>query len=129
MIMNTHYDSNSPMPDPIDDLLRRSLTALDDSARLPSNFAYRVAMKAAEEAAARAARTRRRERLMGWIVPSVAAILVVASIVWALPTLPAMLLDSFKGEGMWIGLGGVGVALLALDYMLRRKLAAKRLRR
>ena len=126
-------------PDPIDQLLKQSVSNLDRSPGLPSNFAHRMAMLAAEKAAANAAKRRRREHLMSWFIPVVAAIAAIVAIVFTLPTLPSFIVDSVK-EGaqasanhsnisLW-GLIAASVSLLVLiDSLLRRRLARRSYRR
>lgn len=126
-------------PDPIDQLLKQSVSNLDRSPGLPSNFAHRMAMLAAQQAAASAEKRRRRDKLMSWIIPVAAAIAAIIAIVFTLPTLPAMIVDSVKESAethvntsnlsIW-GLIAAAVSLLVLiDSLLRRRLARRSYRR
>lgn len=128
-------NENRLTPDPLDNLISRSVDRLDRSPGLPSNFAYRMAMMATEKRSARAAASRRRERIMSWAVPAAMAAVAIAALVWAVPTLPGMLnesisesaRDSVSGSSlsMWGLIAGAVVALMALEGFLRRRLAKK----
>lgn len=122
-------------PDPIDQLLKQSVSNLDRSAGLPSNFAHRMAMMATAKAAARAEQRRRRERLMSWLIPVVAAVAAIVAIVLTIPSLPSMLYNSVKESAdmpanqSTISLWGLIVAsislLVLIDSLLRRRFARR----
>ena len=83
----------------LDRLIRTSVERLDRSEGLPSNFAYRMAMRASAEKARRAAASRRREQLLAWIVPVVMAIAAIVALWLTMPTLPSTLTRSVAEGG------------------------------
>ncbi|MCI9043348.1 MAG: hypothetical protein HFJ93_05540 [Muribaculaceae bacterium] len=91
--MNKHHPTSpAPAPDAddmmLDRLIRTSVERLDRSEGLPSNFAYRMAMRASAEKARRAAASRRAESSMSgssiimwsFIIGAIAILLAAESI-------------------------------------------------
>ncbi|MFG6424074.1 MAG: hypothetical protein K1V71_06675 [Paramuribaculum sp.] len=136
--MNKHHPTSpAPAPDAddmmLDRLIRTSVERLDRSEGLPSNFAYRMAMRASAEKARRAAASRRREQLLAWIVPVVMAIAAIVALWLTMPTLPSTLTrsvaegaeSSMSGSSiiMWSFIIGAIAILLAAESIFRRKMA------
>lgn len=124
----------------LDNLIARSVSQLDRSPGLPSNFAYRTAMLAAAEAMERRARAERREHLLSWLIPTMAAVAAVVAVVIAVPDLPWIIADSFIRDSRsmaqhtdlptsatWlIGIiAVVGALLFGLNTVLRRMIAKR----
>lgn len=117
----------------LDRLIRTSVERLDRSEGLPSNFAYRMAMRASAEKARRAAAARRRERLLAWIVPVAMAIVAIVALWLTMPTLPTTLTrsvaegaeSSLSGSSiiMWSIIIGAIAILLVAEAIFRRKMA------
>lgn len=119
----------------LDNLIAQSVSHLDRSPGLPSNFAYRTAMLAAAEATKRRERIERRERLLSWLMPTIAIVTAMAAVIIAVPELPWIIADSFTRDSQsmteytelptsttWlIGIiAVVGALLLGLNTILRR---------
>lgn len=122
----------------LDNLIARSVSHLDRSPGLPSNFAYRTAMMAATEAMKRRERAERRERLLSWLIPAMAIVAAIAAVVIAVPDLPWIIADSVTRDSRsmtehtdlptsatWlIGIiAVVGGLLFGLNTILKRMIA------
>lgn len=122
----------------LDNLIARSVSHLDRSPGLPSNFAYRTAMQAATEAMKRRARAERRERLLSWLIPAMAIVAAIVAVVIAVPDLPWIIADSITRDSKsmtehtdlpasttWlIGIiAVVGGLLFGLNTILKRMIA------
>lgn len=121
--------------DPLDKLIKQSVERLDSSKGLPSNFAYLMARRAAQTAARRNIRARKRERIMSWAIPTVIAIGAIVAIALVIPGLPRLIMASmsegtadtfsYQALSIWGLIGSAVVILLLIEGFVRRKLLSK----
>lgn len=132
-----HTDADGSDDMLLDSLISRSVSQLDRSPGLPSNFAYRTAMRAAAEAAESRARTERRELLLSRLIPAAAVVAAIAAVAIAVPNLPRIVADIFTHDSQYMDMAArtalpasaawligvisvVGAMLLGLNTILKR---------